>query len=197
MWRFIACNQCVQHRMAGMVPPGPPYCTQQTGGPTRGVTLRPIQAAKPISRSFAPVKRLARCRDYPRPGHCVQDATVQFYADGPSDPYSVERRRQRSGGCAHGSRSEFCSAMAAILIQIRMKSSKGYSEGHPIEGNLSVTSKHAVVQFSENKLASKWDFAEGQWQQMAQPTPSAKHRFLALRARSQADLEGKQRVEAV
>src|SRR5208282_511853 len=86
MWRFIACNQCVQHRMAGMAPPGPPYCTQQTGGPTRGVTLRPIQAAKPISRSFAPVKRLARRRDYPRPGHCVQDATVQFYADGPSDP---------------------------------------------------------------------------------------------------------------
>ncbi len=185
--------------MAGMGRPGCCIAMRRPGRHQRGrSTLRrtDCKQSTPISRSFAPVKRLV-APGLPQTRNCVHVASVQFYADGPSDPYSVERRRQRSGGCAHGSRSEFCSAMAAILIQIRMKSSKGYSEGHPIEGNLSVTSKHAVVQFSENKLASKWDFVEGQWQQMAQPTPSAKHRFLALRARSQADLEGKQRVEAV
>jgi hypothetical protein len=30
----------------------PAYCTQQTRGPTRGITLRPIQQAEPISRGL-------------------------------------------------------------------------------------------------------------------------------------------------
>ena len=78
--------------MAGMARRPGRRIARSKPGPNAGVTLRPIQAAKPISRSFAPVKRLARCRDYPRPGHCVQDATVQFYADGPSDPTGPQSR---------------------------------------------------------------------------------------------------------
>src|SRR5271166_4967498 len=61
------------------------YFTQQTGGLTRGMTLRPIQAAKPISCGLPLVNRSAHRLD-PRPVHCVQYATVHFYADGPSDP---------------------------------------------------------------------------------------------------------------
>jgi hypothetical protein len=43
------------------------------------------------------------------------------------------RRRRRSERSTHGSRSEFCSAMAAALMQMPMKSSEEYSEGRPIE----------------------------------------------------------------
>jgi hypothetical protein len=41
---FIACNHDVQVKMDAMFGFKPSYCTQQTGGLTRGITLRPIQA---------------------------------------------------------------------------------------------------------------------------------------------------------
>jgi hypothetical protein len=43
---IIACNHCGQRRMDGMSPRGRAYCTQQTGGLTRGMALRAIQAAE-------------------------------------------------------------------------------------------------------------------------------------------------------
>jgi hypothetical protein len=43
---IIACNHCVQRRRDGMSPRGRAYCTQQTGGLTRGMALRAIQAAE-------------------------------------------------------------------------------------------------------------------------------------------------------
>src|ERR1700733_3684538 len=46
---FIACNHGMQSGLAAVSVIETAYFTQQPGGPTRGVTLRPTQAAKPIS----------------------------------------------------------------------------------------------------------------------------------------------------
>ena len=43
--RFIACNHGMQAGFATKSPSRSAYCTQQTGGLTRGMTLRPIQTA--------------------------------------------------------------------------------------------------------------------------------------------------------
>jgi hypothetical protein len=64
---------------------GPVYCTQQNRGVTRGMTLRAIPAA----RSNLPFRCLSHRRiagEQPGPADCVQDATVRFRTDGPSDP---------------------------------------------------------------------------------------------------------------
>src|SRR5277367_5618645 len=42
--RFIACNHGVQDGMDAISVIETPYCTQQTGGLTRGITLRAIRA---------------------------------------------------------------------------------------------------------------------------------------------------------
>jgi hypothetical protein len=42
-WRFIACNHGVQVEMHAGLVIETPYCTQQTGGLTRGMTLRAIR----------------------------------------------------------------------------------------------------------------------------------------------------------
>jgi hypothetical protein len=91
--------------MAGTSPSGRAYCTQQTGGPTRGMTLRAIQAARPISCGLWPLNRPVRCLTRLTPRHCVQDATVHFHALGPSTPNGSENdircqvtKRQVSGG---------------------------------------------------------------------------------------------------
>jgi hypothetical protein len=39
---FIACNHCVQRSLHAIAGLGGAYCTQQTGGLTRGMTLRAI-----------------------------------------------------------------------------------------------------------------------------------------------------------
>ena len=49
---FIACNQCVQLGLAGTDAIGQPYCTQQTGGLTRGIPLRAIQASRRVPRRW-------------------------------------------------------------------------------------------------------------------------------------------------
>ena len=49
-WRFIACSQCVQSALAAVSDIETAYFTQQTGGLTRGVTLRAIQAT-PATRA--------------------------------------------------------------------------------------------------------------------------------------------------
>ena len=41
-WRFIACNHGVQHGMHAGLVIETPYCTQQIGVLTRGMTLRAI-----------------------------------------------------------------------------------------------------------------------------------------------------------
>ena len=52
-------------------------------------------------------------------------------------PLLFQRRAsgRRSEKSANGGRGEFCSAMAATSIQTPIKSSEGYSEGRPIEGD--------------------------------------------------------------
>src|SRR5271165_1413063 len=45
---FIACNHGVQYTLHAGSGFGEPYCTQQTGGLTRGMTLRAIQTAEAI-----------------------------------------------------------------------------------------------------------------------------------------------------
>ncbi len=54
------------------------YCTQQTGGLTRGITLRAIHARPSIPR--------AEIRGGADLQHCVHVATVRFYVAGPSAP---------------------------------------------------------------------------------------------------------------
>jgi len=75
-----------------------PYCTQQTGGLTRGVTLRAIQIPMAIAGVRFPTGSTVYRRTCPGPGQCVQYATVHFYADGPSGPTSgqeLEAQRKR------------------------------------------------------------------------------------------------------
>jgi hypothetical protein len=55
--RHEAAVYCVQSAMDGMSTPGPAYCTQQTGGLTRRMTLRAIQATKGIARRNTPPNR--------------------------------------------------------------------------------------------------------------------------------------------
>ena len=103
-WRFIACNHGVQPELDAMSSPRPTYCTQQTGGLTRGFTLRAIRT--PLT-SRAP-RFLARSTVWsgvrPDPRHYVQVATVRFRTDGPSAPSSPTGRgrhpRGRRPGCA-------------------------------------------------------------------------------------------------
>jgi hypothetical protein len=74
---FIACNHAVQlilHAASGF---DGLYCTQQTRGLTRGMTLRAIQAAAfdrtPNARGINGASTTQR--------HCVQYANVRFRAD--------------------------------------------------------------------------------------------------------------------
>ena len=84
--RFAACNHGMQGGMAAMSPLRPVYCTQQTGGLTRGVTLRAIPASGPISSRSGLAGPGVCCNVHLDPQHCVQAATVRFHAAGPSAP---------------------------------------------------------------------------------------------------------------
>jgi hypothetical protein len=83
---FIACNHGVQVGMGAMPPAGRAYCTQQTRGPTRGMTLRAMQLTKAIVGGAPPPGRPPLGQRRPGPRHCVQHATVRFRTLGPSDP---------------------------------------------------------------------------------------------------------------
>ena len=81
---FIACNHGVQPEMDVISPPRPAYCTQQTVGLTRGMALRAIHAI--TADRIRETQGSNRIGAAPR--YCVQYATVQFYAIGPSAPAS-------------------------------------------------------------------------------------------------------------
>ena len=85
---FIACNHGMQFVLHAISPFGSVYCTQQTGGLTRGMTLRAIHAEAATSPGDAEVQRVVN----PAPQHCVQYANVRFRTDGPSGPHWALRR---------------------------------------------------------------------------------------------------------
>ena len=84
--RFAACNHGMQDGMAAISPLRPAYCTQQTGGLTRGMTLRAIPASRPISSRLGLAGSGVCCNAHLDPQHRVQAATVRFRVAGPSDP---------------------------------------------------------------------------------------------------------------
>ncbi len=90
--RFAACNHGMQGGMAAISPLRLAYCTQQTGGLTRGMTLRAIPASWPISSRLGLAGSGVCCNAHLDPQHCVQAATVRFRAAGPSDPHRTVGR---------------------------------------------------------------------------------------------------------
>ncbi len=82
---FAACSHCVQVVLHAMSVIETLYCTQQTGGLTRGMPLRAIHAADANSLGET------GCSTPSTSPHDIacNTATVQFYTEGPSAPGGV------------------------------------------------------------------------------------------------------------
>ncbi len=95
--RFAACNHGVQPALHSISWFNLAYCTQQTGGLTRGMTLREIHAKK------GAISRYAGCfRCQPSADDIASSvATVQFYAAGPSAPASTRGSRHAAPTVRH------------------------------------------------------------------------------------------------